>query len=354
MTDIPNTSSAPSASRRAALKIGLGAALAGLLPRQAAFGDNRLAPQQAVALKPVADPDPIVDARFPSEIARDVWLIPDRRINLIPNIGIIVGKKKALIVDCGLGPESGRQVLEAARRLAPGRELVLTQTHAHPEHAFGAVALKDHVEIFLNRAQNDYLTRSGPAMLTYFRSFGPNVAHFLEGVEVVPATTTYEGAQATLDLGGRRVEFRNWGTAHSPGDQTIFLPDENILFAGDLIEERMIPIVPYLPPHITKADINTAQWTKVLTGIEQSKPAIIVPGHGNLGRAEVARSVREWLAAVQSRVAAAAADGGVEGKVPRLMAEIQAMHPAWEFPARIEWAVNYFAPGWPGSDQKRQ
>lgn len=332
----------PSATRRAALKIGLGTVLAGLLV-PSAFGDSPTPAQQAVTLKPVADPDPIVDARFPCEIAPDVWIIPDRRINLVPNIGIIVGKKKALIVDSGLGPESGRRVLEAARNLAPGRQLVLTYTHAHPEHAFGALAFKGHAEVFLPRPQNDYLTESGPVLLTYFRTFGPAVAHFLEGVEIVPATTTYAGEQASLDLGGRHVEFRNWGTAHSPGDQTIFLPDENILFAGDLIEERMTPIVPYLPPHITRADINTVQWTKALSGIEQSRPAIIVPGHGNLGQAEVARAVREWLAAVQSRVSAAA-HGDVEGKAPQLVSEIQSLHPDWEFPARIEWAVSYFTP----------
>jgi len=336
-----NLSSIPFASRRVALKAGLGTALTGLL---APYALGEMPPVQPAAFKPVAEPAPIVDARFPCEIAQDVWLIPDRRINLIPNIGIIVGKKKALIVDCGLGPESGRRVLQAARKLAPGRELILTYTHTHPEHAFGALAFKGHAEIFLNRPQNDYLTQSGPAMLTYFRSFSPNVAHLLEGVEVVPATTTYAGEQSSLDLGGRRVEFRNWGTAHSPGDQTIFLPDENILFAGDLIEERMTPIVPYLPPHITRTDINTVQWTKVLSGIEQSRPAIIVPGHGNLGQAEAARAVREWLAAVQSRVSVAAANGGVESKVPQLVAEIQALHPDWEFPARIEWVVSYFTP----------
>ncbi len=341
MTSTRKIASAPPATRRTALKIGLGTALAGLLASQAAFGDS---PATLPAFKPVADPDPVVDARFPCEIAPDVWIIPDRRINLVPNIGIIVGTKKALIVDCGLGPKNGRRVLDAARRLAPGRQLVLTYTHAHPEHASGAQAFKDQAEVFLNRPQNDYLTGSGPALLTYFRSFGPAVAHSLEGAEIVLATTTYAGEQASLDLGGRRIEFRNWGTAHSPGDQTIFLPEENILFAGDLIEERMIPIVPYLPPHITRADINTVQWAKALSSMEQSRPAIIVPGHGSLGQAEIARAVRDWLAAVQSRVAAAAVNGSMSEKAPQLAVQIQALHPAWEFPARIEWAVNYFTP----------
>ena len=73
-----NLSSIPSASRRAILKIGLGTALTGLL---APYALGETPPVQPAAFKPVADPAPIVDARFPCEIAQDVWLIPDRRIN---------------------------------------------------------------------------------------------------------------------------------------------------------------------------------------------------------------------------------------------------------------------------------
>jgi hypothetical protein len=48
---------------------------------------------------PRTDPPPLVDARFPCEIAEDVWVIPDRRIFLVPNIGIVAGKKAALVIE---------------------------------------------------------------------------------------------------------------------------------------------------------------------------------------------------------------------------------------------------------------
>jgi glyoxylase-like metal-dependent hydrolase (beta-lactamase superfamily II) len=98
-----------------------------------------------------------------------------------------------------------------------------------------------------------------------------------------------------MDLGGRQVEFQAIGTAHSPGDQTILLPKERILFAGDLIEERMFPIVPFNPPTITKSDIDVTRWVDALSSFEQIDASIIVPGHGSLGQAEIARSVREYL-----------------------------------------------------------
>jgi hypothetical protein len=100
-------------NRRDALKVGLGTAvgsLVGSLPAGAeGQATTQQAPQSGGNLVARTDPTPLVDAWFPSEIAEHVWIIPDRRIFLVPNIGIIVGKKAALVIDCGLGPECGRR-----------------------------------------------------------------------------------------------------------------------------------------------------------------------------------------------------------------------------------------------------
>jgi glyoxylase-like metal-dependent hydrolase (beta-lactamase superfamily II) len=266
----------------------------------------------------------LIDARFPCEIAEDVWIIPDRRIFLVPNVGIVVGKKAALIIDCGLGPQCGQKVLETAERIAPGRQLILTQTHAHPEHAFGAVAFKDRAQIFLNRQQNDYLVKTGPALLKLFRErFREEERELMAGTEIVPATETYDGASGTLDLGGRRVEFHAVGTAHSPGDQIISLPKEKILFSGDLIEERMFPIVPFLPPTMPKRDIDVANWVQALSNIEQSGSSIIVPGHGSLGQAEIARSLLVYFADLQARVRRLSGTESIEALISELKPQIE-------------------------------
>jgi hypothetical protein len=97
-------------NRRAALKLGLGGGIGGLFGFASARAEDRTSEQQRpgtnVNRGPRTDPPPLVDARFPCEIVEDVWVIPDRRIFLVPNIGIVVGKEAALVIDCGLG-ESG-------------------------------------------------------------------------------------------------------------------------------------------------------------------------------------------------------------------------------------------------------
>jgi glyoxylase-like metal-dependent hydrolase (beta-lactamase superfamily II) len=337
-------------NRRTALKVGIGTGIVSLVGLRTAAAEDptnggtpTTATQQPVT--PRTDPIPLVDARFPCEIAEDIWIIPDRRIFLVPNIGIVVGKKAALIIDCGLGPQCGKQVIEAAEKIAPGRQLILTQTHAHPEHVFGALPFKNRAQIFLNRQQNEYLVNKGPVLLQLFRKrFGDAERELLADAEVVPATDTYDGDRETLDLGGRQVELHAVGTAHSPGDQMIWLPKEKILFAGDLIEERMFPIVPFLPPTITQADIDVGKWVEALSYMnDEMRPSIIVPGHGNLGQTEIARSLLVYFTDVQMRVRKLADGGNIETVVSELKPQIKTTYSTWEHDRFIEPAIRYFA-----------
>ena len=208
-------------------------------------------------------PPPDVDARAPEEIAAGIFVIRDRRVPLVPNIGIVLGEEAALVVDTGMGPVNGERVLEAARKLAAGRRLILTLSHFHPEHGFGAQAFKGQARITYNKAQRDELKAKGEAYLGMFRTFGPAVAAALEGTRLVDPDDVYEGADAAIDLGNRKVELRTWGQAHTRGDQVVWLPAERILFTGDLAEERIFPIFPWFPPN--DADIDGARWAAILT-----------------------------------------------------------------------------------------
>ena len=165
----------------------------------------------------------------------------------------------------------------------------------------------------------------------------PEHKHLLDGVVLTPPDQTYDGARAALDLGGRTVKFQTWGTAHSPGDQVIYLPDVKALFAGDLLEERMFPIVPLLPPMIGAADIDVRRWETVLGEVLRRGPRLIVPGHGNLAGPELATQVLDYFKDVRATVAAAG--GATDG----LEARVRARYPTWENPRFIGPALRYFA-----------
>ncbi len=287
-------------------------------------------------------PPPIVDPSALTEIADGIFVIGDRRVPLVPNIGIILGGQAALVVDAGMGPANGAKVLEAARKVAGQRRLVLTLTHFHPEHGYGAQAFKGVARILYNRAQRDELAEKGEAYLGMFRTFGPEVVAALEGVSLVMPDETYDGPAKTIDLGGRRVELKTWGLAHTKGDQVVWLPQERILFTGDLAEERIFPIFPWFPPD--DASLDAARWAAILAELEALKPSRVVPGHGSVGGAEILAAVRGYVIDLGARVALRRKAGeDAETIVAALGPAIRAEHPDWDAPEWIGFAIRYFS-----------
>lgn len=285
-------------------------------------------------------PEPTVVADGITEIARDVWVIPDRRVPLVPNIGVIAGNDAVLVVDTAMGPANGRRVLNAAKEKAQGRPLRLTITHFHPEHGFGAQAFRNQATIVYNRAQRDELQDKGAGYVELFRTFGPAVSAALEGVELVDPDEVYDD-ETELDLGGRTVQLRTWGVAHTRSDQVVFLPEERILFAGDLVEERIFPIYPHFPPD--DADVDGNRWIEVLRRLEELNPAVVVPGHGAIGDIGLIATAREFHELLRDETLRLAAEGvDVEEAVARLEPEFLARHPDWEQPEWIGFGIRSF------------
>ncbi len=266
---------------------------------------------------------PIVNAEQQVEVAPGVHVITDGRVELVPNIGVIVGERAALVVDTGMGPANGERVLRAARQLAGDRELYLTLTHFHPEHGFGAQAFASEATILCNAAQAEELEQKGAEYLELFRTFGPEVAETLEGVDLVGPHVRYAD-HATIDLGGVTVELIEHGGGHTRGDQVVFVPGQKVLFAGDLVEQHLVPIFP------PDGDADGHRWIEVLDALDALKPTVVVPGHGSIGGPELIAEFREYLRYLERRVDEASRDGLADAAaVDALEAEVGERYAGW-------------------------
>jgi glyoxylase-like metal-dependent hydrolase (beta-lactamase superfamily II) len=237
-------------------------------------------------------PDPIVQTAEVSELASDLVVIPNRGVGLVPNIGIIGGTDAVLVVDTGMGPANAARVLTFAADYAHGRRLYLTTTHFHPEHAFGAQVFAGQATFLINQAQAEDLTVKGPGYLQMFRGLGAPIARQLEGVELASPDVVY-GDSYDLDLGGRVVQLRATGRAHSKGDQVVMVPDAGVLLTGDLAEAGQFAIFPWFPPHDT--DVSGLRWIEVMKRLAAQAPRVVVPGHGDIGGPQLLGDVRTYL-----------------------------------------------------------
>jgi glyoxylase-like metal-dependent hydrolase (beta-lactamase superfamily II) len=277
---------------------------------------------------------PVITPSATTEIADGVWVIPDaHHTPLVPNVGIVVGRRATLVIDTGLGADNARQVLAQARRLARTGPIYLTHTHCHPEHGFGANTIADEVTVLYNETQWDELQEKGPALLQMFRRQIPAVAPMLEEVAFTRPRVLYNGS-LTLDLDSHLVELRELGGAHSRGDQGILVHGSaTVLFTGDLIEEGYFGILGDHESHVMP-------WIDRLDRLEALSPGVVVPGHGHVGGPDMVATYRAYFERIRDRVDELRGDDHSEAEiVERVTREVLDLHPGWQNRDWVEKAV---------------
>ncbi|KRA24885.1 hypothetical protein ASD65_10945 [Microbacterium sp. Root61] len=214
------------------------------------------------------------------ELAPGVWAYvqPDGGW-MINNMGLIVGPSGATSVDVTSTERRTRDYLRAVERVSevPVKRVVLT--HSHPDHCNG-ISLMPDAEIIAHRTVADDLQRP--------HTLAPHIFQTFEQGAIEPRipTVVFDDA-VTIDPSGRRIEVRHPGwPAHTPGDAYVWLPDERVLFAGDLVFHGGTPFALSGSP---------AGWLRALEQMADLEPEIVVPGHGSVGGPELFGPVADYL-----------------------------------------------------------
>jgi len=223
-----------------------------------------------------------------------------------------VGERATLIVDTGLGERNGAIVLGEARKASDNTEFYVTATHYHPEHDLGATAFPPNAKMIRWRDQQEEADEVGAETNARFAGFSPVLAELLEGAEFRVADVIFED-EITIDLGGVRVRVIGVGPNHTRGDTVFFVEEDRVLFTGDVVMSVF--------PSVSAQYGDLDKWIANMRMFETLDPATIVPAHGRMGDAAFVRRYREYLTAVQSRVAAAKRGGASLEAVTATLAE---------------------------------
>lgn len=107
----------------------------------------------------------------------------------------------------------------------------------------------------------------------------------------------------TLELGGVTIELLYLGPAHSPGDIVVWLPEQQLVIAGDTaFHQRLLPVF---------EDTDTAGWLDTWPEFAALDAKIVIPGHGvPTDMEEVTRWTRDYLVFLRGEVAKILDDGG--------------------------------------------
>jgi glyoxylase-like metal-dependent hydrolase (beta-lactamase superfamily II) len=277
---------------------------------------------QSAAASP---PPPLVRENATIKLTDHVWAIPDLSVPLVPNVGIVVGSRATLVVDTGLGPRNGEAIRREMNKLSRNTEVYVATTHYHPEHTLGASAFTG-AKLVMPRIQQRDMQELGKEIQTTFASRSALTAELLNGVEYPKPDILFETEQR-LDLGGVHVRLFTTGPTplHTRGDTIIFVEEDRVLFAGDVVMGRRFLAASPM------ASIKL--WLVTLDQLAAMRPVKVVPSHGDLGDATLITRDREYLQAVQTRVGEMKKQGkSVDDAIQSIVAEIAPKYPEWGNP----------------------
>ena len=220
-----------------------------------------------------------------------------------PNTGVIVGDDAVMVVDTQATPVMAQDVIRHIRGVTdkPIKYVVLSHYHAvrvlgasgyAPEHI---IASRDTFDLIVERGEQDKASEIG------------RFPRLFQAVESVPPgmtwpTITFTGAMS-IWLGKLEVQLIQLGRGHTKGDTVAWLPEQKILFSGDLVEFDATPYA---------GDAYFSDWPQTLDNIAALRPRALVPGRGAAltnpeqvaaGLAGTRAFISELYASVQAGVA---------------------------------------------------
>jgi cyclase len=183
------------------------------------------------------------------------------------NTGLVDMGSYTLIVDTQYNEARTRGVLEAAESLGlPGRFIVFN-THHHGDHAFGNHVIPGPAVMHERAAEAVRLL--APLAPTVYEGLFPQL-DFRGARYTTPEVTFRDRLWFEGERG--RAEARYYGPAHSVGDSILVVPWARVVFAGDLVFNRVVPLL---------VDGSVAEWGERLERLRlEYRGWTIVGGHG--------------------------------------------------------------------------
>jgi glyoxylase-like metal-dependent hydrolase (beta-lactamase superfamily II) len=276
-------------------------ALAEELAQDARLGKPPLADKGFASIRPIGDGIYATVSDF------------SKGLTTLCNGGFIVGKDAVLLVEGFMTPPGATFQLETLRGVTQAPVHCAIDTHYHFDHSLGNAAYGSAGIPIWAHAQ------TAPLMIqNYASAQGIDKSGLLDSykkkVSEAPNDTERQHAQSdlnaytlifqtidtsvvslpnhplnptklpmTVDLGGRQAIIETH-PGHSPTDIIVRIPEQNIVFTGDLLFNGFIPVT---------FDANMSAWRAVVAKFaEYGKDTLFVPGHGQLCGQETVANFR--------------------------------------------------------------
>ncbi|MYN14603.1 MBL fold metallo-hydrolase [Pusillimonas sp. TS35] len=206
-----------------------------------------------------------------------------------PNTGVIIGDDAVMVIDTQATPVMAQGVIDRIKEVTDKPVKYILLSHYHAVRVFGAsayhaqeiIASRDTWDLIVERGEQDKASEIGrfPRLFRNVESIPPGLTW---------PTITFQG-HMTVNLGNLEVQIMQVGRGHTKGDTIAWLPEQRILFAGDLVEYQSTPYA---------GDAYFRDWPQTLDTLAGFDAEKMVPGRGPALKS--ADEVRKGLAGTRA------------------------------------------------------
>ena len=254
-------------------------------------------------------------------------------MGFINNPGIILTATGVIVIDPGSSAASGKIVLAKIKTLTDKPVVAVFNSHIHGDHWLANGVIKDAYPkaVIYAHPEMKALAAAGE---------GDNWVKLLNGLTKGALDGTIPRAPDivinngdTLVLGGIRFHIYHNGKAHTDNDIMIEVVEERVIFLGDNVLNGRIGRM---------TDGNIKGNIDAIEIALKTKAKHFVPGHGQSGGREVARTYLTYFKTIYTVVKKYAAQDLLDYEIkPKVVAKLNAYKNWIEFDNEIGRHVNY-------------
>jgi glyoxylase-like metal-dependent hydrolase (beta-lactamase superfamily II) len=207
-------------------------------------------------------------------------------------VGLVLGHRATLLIDCGTTLTEARSIDADVRTLADRFVTHVVLTHHHFDHVLGSSVFAD-AEVYTTPAVAYAMSYGSAVLRADAVRYGADPADVAAAVAAL-RPPRHQTAHTRIDLGGRMVTVAHPGRGHTDHDLMVVLPPlapagRVVVFCGDLVEESGDPAV--------GPESDLTAWPDTLDRLLEAggDDGIYVPGHGAVVDAEFVRRQQGWL-----------------------------------------------------------
>src|SRR5579872_2519796 len=181
------------------------------------------------------------------------------------NSGVIVGDKGVIVVDAKTTAAQGKELLDDIAKITPKPVTTVILTHSDGDHVNGLASFPAGITII---AHENNKAEQQKALAAGGRGAPP--------ADHLPTQVVAKNKE-NLKIDGVKIQVLHWAPAHTSGDLVVYLPDQKIVFTGDIIATQLPdPLI-----HLEKNG-SSEGWITTTKGIVALNADQFVPGHGDV------------------------------------------------------------------------